>query len=183
MMVLLAAAFVPSGEKRSARNEGIGREPAAPSDAQAQDDSVQCGSKLQRRQAAPPFSWPRCAPRIAWRCRRHRRRDTGGRRQQRFGLGARRRACRGESTAVSAGICGRARIVGVCGVHARAVQGIRTSVFFPLWPWRCGSSTSLPAKVGRLPRRRFRATWLWWRPRRSSLADTPAGAMESCAAA
>lgn len=30
MMVLLAAAFVPSGEKRSARNEGIGREPAAP---------------------------------------------------------------------------------------------------------------------------------------------------------
>ena len=44
MMVLLAAAFVPSGEKRSARNEGIGREPAAPSDAQAQDDSVQCGT-------------------------------------------------------------------------------------------------------------------------------------------
>ena len=44
MMVLLAAAFVPSGEKRSARNEGIGRDPAAPSDAQAQDDSVQCGT-------------------------------------------------------------------------------------------------------------------------------------------
>ena len=44
MMVLLAAAFVPSGEKRSARNEGIGREPAAPSDAQAQDDSVQWGT-------------------------------------------------------------------------------------------------------------------------------------------
>ena len=47
--------------------------------------------KLQRRQATPPFSWPRGAPRIAWRCRRHRRRDTGGRRQQRLGLGARRR--------------------------------------------------------------------------------------------
>lgn len=30
MMVLLAAAFVPSGEKRSARNEGIGRNPQRP---------------------------------------------------------------------------------------------------------------------------------------------------------
>ena len=184
MMVLLAAAFVPSGEKRSARNEGIGREPAAPSDAQAQDDSVQCGTNCSAGKP-PRHSRGRAVLRVlpgavvatagvilagattaAW---------TG-------------RSPQGMSRRIHCRICWhlRARSHGRCMRCSRPRCPRDSTVrpySSPLWPWRCGSSTSLPAKVGRLPRRQFGATWLWWRPRRSSLADTPAGAMESCTAA
>lgn len=54
MMVLLAAAFVPSGEKRSARNEGIGREPAAPASRPAILVAARCSAYCLALSSPPP---------------------------------------------------------------------------------------------------------------------------------